>query len=303
MKVLVLGARSKNYDGWHNQLVEEAKAIGWDCTYERVFGASTKSIVDLARGANMLIWCHAHQHFPKGDPIAMLRRIEDAGTVTIGINQDIYWGLQRERRIGKDPWWTCQYVYTADGGARDWASKGVNHYWSPPAVGERNLGRVKPNGRYRIVFVGGYVRHIHGNHRAQLLSWAKRRWRGDFYWYGNTIRNRIYGEDLSAVVSYADVTLGDAAPAPYYWSDRVVRMMARGAVLAHPRVEGMKEQGFTDDSVVLFDWYKFDELGSKLDSLSDRQREQLRDSAVSIVEDRHLWRHRLRMFAANAGLG
>lgn len=260
----------------------------------RSAGTPVDQIVQAARGADIFLWLYAHNYHPGGDADEMLRRIEDAGTITVGIHLDLYWGLlQRQGRIGKIPWWHCRYVYTSDGGQRDWASRGVNHRWLPPAVGRSKLGRASPYGRYRYIFTGAYAHNVHGNHRPKLLAWARRRWRQDFHWYGTSIHSRIYGDQLSAAISRAHCVLGDAAPAPYYWSDRVPRILCRGGALAHPRVEGLKEQGFDESNMVLFDRYDFDGLGRQLDELTEARREELREAGLAVIRERHLWEHRL----------
>src|SRR5690606_27047222 len=188
---------------------------------------------------------------------------------------------------------------TADGGPRDWACKGVRqHRWCPPAFGTRNLGRAKPAGRHRYVFFGGSVRGIHGEHRARLLDWAKRRWGSRFGWYGQATRGRKYGAELSGLVSYADVVLGDSAGVlprcdeswPCYWSDRVARMMGRGAVFAHPATTGMARQGFDGTTMVPFRRYARKTIGEPLDSMSTSQRAAARTvaQALKLTADVHV---------------
>lgn len=294
VKILVLGVPGIVADSWQQDIVDDARRIGWTVDVARAAGTPTRDIVSAARGADILLWTYTHLYEPRGDAREMLRRIEDAGTVTVGIHLDLYWSLRhREGRIGKAPWWTCQYVYTSDGGQRDWASRGVNHRWLPPAVGRSKLGRAPAQGKHRYIFTGAYAHNIHGNHRSKMLAWARRRWGRDFKWYGTSIHSRIYGEQLSRAVAYAHCVLGDAAPAPYYWSDRVPRILCRGGVLAHPRVEGLKEQGFDESNVVLFDRYDFDGLGQQLDEMTETRREEMRESGLAVVRERHLWEHRL----------
>lgn len=298
VKLLVLGAPGLTRDHWQDDLVDEARRIGWDTEFLRIARHPADQIVQRARGADILLWTYTHNHNPGGDASAMLRRIEDAGTVTVGLHLDLYWGLpSRDQRIGRYPWWTCQYVYTSDGGKRDWSGRGVNHRWCPPAFAERAFGRAAPRGEFRYIFTGAYTYSIHTNHRVRLIMWARRRWKRDFNWYGTSLHSRIYGDALGGAISHAHCVLGDAAPAPYYWSDRVVRTMGRGGVLAHPRVEGMAEQGFDESNVVFFDRYDFDKLGKQLDEMTDARREEMRESALQVVRERHLWRHRLQTIA------
>jgi len=320
VRLLLLGAPQLGGDCWHDDIAAEAKALGWDVVpdprgrwrYPQIKAMPADEVVKLAKDVDLLLWARTHSHNPLGDAETMLRRVEDLGVVTVGLHLDLYWGMpRRELRIGAEAWWTCQHVYTADGGPRDWACKGVRqHRWCPPAFGTRNLGRAKPAGRHRYVFFGGSVRGIHGEHRARLLDWAKRRWGSRFGWYGQATRGRKYGAELSGLVSYADVVLGDSAGVlprcdqswPCYWSDRVVRMMGRGAVFAHPATTGMAGQGFDETTMIPFKRYDFKTIGERIESMSTSERAAMRDAAVQVVADRHLWRHRLQQIAADVGL-
>lgn len=329
MKLLLLGAPQLGGDCWHDDIAAEARVLGWDVDYRQVKGLPVDDAVQLAKDADLLLWARTHSHDPDGDAVAMLREIEERGTVTVGVHLDLYWTLPgREAQIGVRPWWSCQRIYTADGGPRDWVGKGVSHRWCPPAIGARNLGRKPAVGEYRCVFFGGYVSGIHGRHRDKLLKWARLRWGDEFGWYGEfrrpnrdliRTRNRKrrtvrlgtrYGDEVSRIVSYADLVLGDSAGvAPefrrshdHYWSDRVPRMMGRGAVFAHPTTAGMAEQGFDAETMIPFDRFDFASIAARVDVMTEVERDEMRDAAVQLVRDRHLWRHRLTQIAADAGL-
>jgi hypothetical protein len=297
VKLLLLGAPQLGGDCWHDDIHTEAQSIGWSVDYLQIKGAPVGDVVRQAKGADLVLWARTHRHDPAGDAAAMLRRIEDAGTPTVGLHLDLYWGIPaREAQIGVHPWWTAQHIYTADGGSRNWGGRRVNHRWCPPAFGTRFLGRVAPAGRYRYVFTGSNIRGIHGDHRAGLLRWARARWRGQFGHYGAELP-KIYRTDLSRVYSYAHCVMGDSAPAPRYWSNRVVHAMGRGAVLAHPHTDGLAEQGFTDDVMVLYRRHDFTDLGRRLVAMTPSQRWDMRERAVDLVRSRHLWRHRLEQMA------
>jgi hypothetical protein len=297
MRLLVLGAvRGLTENRWKDDIAEAAERLGWDATHVNARGIDAEDVVRQAKGTDLFIWARTHGHRPDGDVAGMLRRIEDAGTATVGLHLDLYWGIQRrEGAIGVDPWWTCQYVFTADGGRRDWASRGVNHHWCPPAMGHRfyGSGQLVRQYRHRAVFVGGLVRDIHGYHRVSLLRWARRQWQNGFVHYG-VGRRRLWGQALSDLYASADLVVGDSAWAPRYWSDRVPCTLGRGALFAYPRTPGLTGQGFTDDTMILYDRFQFGQIAERVRDTSPAQRRQMRENALTVIAERHMWSHRLR---------
>lgn len=300
MRVVVLGApRAPSEDCWKDDLAEGCALLGWQVVHLPARGIPVEDVVRACRGADLFIWARTHGHDPKGDAEAMLRRVEDAGTTTVGLHLDLYWTLPgREARVGNQPWWSCQHVFTADGGpdsAKKFAERGVNHHWCPPPIGARWLGRAEPSPMHaaNVVFVGGHVPSIHGQHRKQLIDWARRRYGHGFRWVGRA-GNTIVGAELSALYSSVRVAVGDSAPAPYYWSDRVPRTLGRGGLLAYPNTEGLDEQGLTAETMLRFDRFDFDHLGEQIDALTEAQRRELTDNALTVVSERHTWPVRLR---------
>lgn len=310
MRVLLLGARrGLRENNWKDAIADAGQRLGWDVEHIDAgprpgvpdSAPACEDVLRAAKGADLLLWARTHGHQPVGDVAGMLRRIEDTGTVTAGLHLDLYWSIgRRQAQIGVDPWWSCQYVFTADGGPRPWG--GVNHHWCPPAMDARFFGRGEFRHRFnhQAVFVGGLVPDIHGYHRRSLLTWARRRFGGGFAHYGMGKRT-VWGPDLADLYASAGVVLGDSASASHYWSDRVTNTLGRGGLLAHPRTPGMAGQGFTDEVMVLFDRFDFRDLGRHLDELSPARRREMADAALTLIEERHMWTHRLRMIAEVTG--
>ena len=294
--------RPPGADSWKSDLVEGCAALGWTVVHLPARGIPVDHVERMCRGADLLIWARTHGHDPAGDAAAMLRRIEDRGTTTVGIHLDLYWTLPgREDRVGAQPWWTSQHVFTADGGHQDeFAARGVNHHWCPPPIGIRWLGRADPVPRLaaNVVFVGGNIGSIHGWHRKQLLAWAKRRYGHGFRWVGRRGGTVVVGEDLSALYASARVAIGDSAPAAYYWSDRVPRTLGRAGLLAYPDTPGLDGQGLTADTMLRFERGDFETLGEQIDALTDQRRRELTGNALDVIAERHTWPVRLREIEA-----
>jgi hypothetical protein len=304
MRMILLGApRGLNENRWKDDIAEAGVALGWSVEHLESRGADIEKVLDLCKSADLFVWARTHGHEPMGDGGVMLRRIEALGVPTVGIHMDLYFGIQiREPRIG-DPeqhWWSCQHVFTADGGHQaEFAELGVNHHWMPPAMGVRFFGRIEDpverafvtRHRLKAVFVGSNVKHIHTQHRSELIRWAANRYGNRFKHYGD--REGIYGERLNHLYTSTRFALGDSAPSDYYWSDRIPITMGRGGVLAYPRTIGLEEQGFNETNMIMYDRYGFEELGERLDSMSDKEVSDMSEAAIALVGERHLWTHRL----------
>ena len=299
-RVILLGSPGEPGDPverWHDDAYHGALQLDWDVEFIRARTSSEDDIVRAARGADLLIWMRTHDYNIRGgDGRAMLRRVEDAGAVTVGIHFDLYWGVRSRRgRVGKEPWWSAQHVFTADGGDWPWRERGVNHHWMPPPFGTRYLGygqRQRHLAR-RAVFVGSNVPGIHSPHRSQMIRWATRHWGMGFQHIGRTRGHKLYGRQLNDIYASADVVLGDSVLSPFYWSDRLPRTLGRGAVMAYPDTPGLDEWGFTDQVMIRFRPGDFAAIPRRLHRMSPADRVEMTDAAISLIRDRHLWRHRL----------
>lgn len=299
MRLILLGSpKGLNDNRWKDDIAEAAEALGWMCEHVEATGIPTGDVVDMCRGADLFIWAREHNRDPLGDAHAMLREIENDGVPTVGIHMDLYWGISlREPRVGAldQPWWSCQYVFTADGGNQErFAERGVNHHWMAPAMGPRFLGRHQLSSGTRLLsasFLGSNVRQIHGAHRSELIAWAKSKYGNGFRHFG--LAKKLYGSAINQMCSSTRFVLGDSVEAPFYWSDRVPNIMGRGGVLAYPRTPGIESLGFSDENILMYDRFGFDILGERLDSMSDREHKDMSDAALTLIEDSHMWMHRL----------
>ncbi len=215
--------------------------------------ASAGEVFAAAAGANVFCWVNTHGWNTPG-PMTMdevLNRLRDRKTPTFGMHLDRYQGLnigdQRESRVGTTPWWKMDYIFTADGGNEEFfKSRGVNHFWLPPAVLKSSCFVGTPRDEYKcdVAWVGAKGYHPEYPFRTQLVQWLEtvgaRRW--DVKIWGHGPRGGVRGPALNDIYASAKICVGDScfAGAPYYWSDRVPETMGRRGFLLHPYSEGMK---------------------------------------------------------------
>lgn len=301
MKMVLLGVPgvALHLNRWKDDLCESAvDELGWEVVHLPAKGIHVDDVVrQVKEGADMFMWSRTHNWNPDGDAYTMLRRIEDLGVPTVAHHMDLYFGVdKRQDMIGIDPWWSAQYVFTADGGHdKEFAAKGVNHTWCPPAMNRKWIGRGTVDAKkypHKVAFVGSYYRQAHGVHRLELLRWARRVYGSTFQQYDGR-RGRIWGPDLNDLYSTTPVMIGDSAKADYYWSDRVVHTLGRGGLLAHCAVPGLVEQGFTKDVMIHYGRMQFGSLGQSIRRLSPERRAEMSDAAMTLIEERHTWKQRL----------
>lgn len=304
MRIVLLGSPGTPGDPierWHDDAYEGALQLGWDVTFLRARGSTCEDILREARGADLLLWMRTHDYnIQGGDGRDMLRRVEDLGVATAGLHFDLYWGIRkREARIGEQPWWSAQHVFTADGGNHPWMSRNVNHHWCPPPFGTRYLGYGVPDGHVtkEAVFVGSVISGIHSPHRQRMITWARRQWGSRFAHVGRSRGQKVYGLDLNDLYASSRLVLGDSVLSPCYWSDRLPRTLGRGALLAYPETAGLDQMGFTNEVMIKFPPGNFPHILTRLRSLSAPQRVAMTDAAITLIRERHLWRHRLEYIA------
>lgn len=180
------------------------------------------------------------------------RKMEADGRITVSYHLDLYVGLDREATVAGDPFWTTQFVFTADGDpltAAWMADHGINHHWMAPAVvaDETMMGDVD-TGRFPwdVVFVGSEQYHGEWDHRRDLLTVLQSHYGERFHRYGNGAEV-VRGFDLNTLYRTVPVAVGDSLCMTWpdgtrhrnYFSDRYFETVGRGGFLVAPNVPGL----------------------------------------------------------------
>jgi hypothetical protein len=193
--------------------------------------------------ADMFLWVHTHgwDSITHEQMCGFLKFLKERGIPSVFFHLDRYFGIpEREERIGVDPCWKCDFVFTADGGNDEnfWA-RGVNHFWMQPGIVERGIHFGFPRGDLRcdVAFVGaGAGYHACYPFRAELLTFLHARY-GPRFKHFEGVRE----QQLNDVYASAKVCIGDHifAGVPRYASDRLPETCGRGGFLLYPRFEGL----------------------------------------------------------------
>lgn len=268
-------------------------------------------------GADVFMWTQtkslAEQAGTVQERAAMLDRIRQMAP-TVGCHLDRWWGLSRQPDVYTEPFFRCDWVFTADGHHTDqWAGAGVNHVWWPPAVGHRHLEPAEPDERFAadVAFVGNWAGGYHREwaHRAGLVKHLRSTWNARMF--PPKGQPAVRGDDLRALYATVKVAVGDSClvpgvdgrPMTNYSSDRIPETLGRGGLLIHPHVEGVTDGTLYSDGEHLVCW----DLGDwgMLDDLIGFMLEQP-DVAAQIVSAgrkhvgvAHTYRNRVRAIQAH----
>lgn len=208
--------------------------------------------VAVDEGVAFVLWTHTHGLAPEGSHEQQwlwLHRMRHRGIPTVAYHLDRWWGLKRQHQAEVEPFFRCDLVCTADGGHDDdWEHAGVEHVWYPPAVSaaECEPGIPQADMASPIAFVGSWQGGYHPEwaHRAELVRWLDRTYRGKVGFWPKRGHHAIRGVALRNLYASVRVCVGDSClvgGATRYLSDRVPETIGRGGFLIHPRVEGVTD--------------------------------------------------------------
>lgn len=248
-----------------NDLRRTMEGMGVEVTcYQEGTRDALSAVDQLARPGSpidVVLWTSTKglaDKWPEHEQRFLLYDLRRHGIPTVAVHLDRWWGLGRELNVLSEPWFRCEYVFTADGDHQDnFAAAGVNHHWSPPAIAPHNahIGTFNREMKSDLAFVGNhFAGHYHAEwtHRQELVKWLNRHYRGRCAFYPRVgprgaIEPAVRGEALNDLYASVKVVVGDSclvpnlsgAPMRNYCSDRVFETIGRGGLLIHPYVDGI----------------------------------------------------------------
>jgi hypothetical protein len=243
---------------------------------------------------------------------ALWRLLEARGIRTASYHLDLYVGLKREAGIESDPFWTTEFVFTPDGDTRSawfFADRGINHYWSAPAVVSDACypGNYREEYDYDVVFVGSKNYHREWPWRTELLEGLHQRYGQRFRRFGGDLpEGPIREEALNDLYASAQVVVGDSLVLPghtHYWSDRYPETLGRGGFLVAPYIEPMPYVG--GKHFVHYEPRNIESVFATVDRMLDQpiERAEIAWNGQDFVRAGHTYRHRLAAALDVMGLG
>jgi hypothetical protein len=260
------------------------------------------SIID----ADVFLWVHTHSFnsIPEEHLFSFLELLANRKIPSVSFHLDRFFSIpERESRIGVDPFWKTEFVFSADGGHQiEFLEKGVNHFWLPPAVVSRGVhgGFPRTDLRCDVAFVGS----VDGYHdcypfRSELVRFLQDRYRVRFKLFQGVREAQLNDVYASSSVVAGDSIFANDRHSDRYFSDRVPETMGRGGVLVHAEVKGLDWPGLTT--------HRPGDLGhmaQKIDWLlaNPVERRRLRDVGMRFVKEHHTYKHRIETILKTIGL-
>jgi hypothetical protein len=288
-----------------NELLWSLRDLGYPVTTFQENEDRTEDILAGCKGTALLIYVHTHGWTTPGklslDELLVALRV--SGTRTASFHLDRYVGLNqsdgREDRVGTHPFWRTDACFTADGGSQEFfKSRGVTHYWLPPAVVRRDCY----NGEWRkelaidVGFVGAEGYHPEYPFRGELLSFLRSVYGEKFKTYQG-----YRGQALNDLYASISVVVGDSCfgGSDAYWSDRVPETLGRGGFLIHPSSKGLQIPG-----LATFTAGNLYELQDKIDwwLAHEQERNYSRHVAQTWVRENETYNNRMSFLLQKMGV-
>ena len=250
-------------------------------------------------GADFLHWTDTwHSDYPGG--FQMLAELRRLGIPTVGHTLDMFVGLPRETLLDTDPWFRCDWFFSADGGHQDiFAAKGINHHWLPPAVygPECYMADPDPALVQDVIFVGSYKYHAQWEYRRQLIDWLKITFKSRFTHYDHNSGMR--GHRLNQLYASVAIVIGDSCCLNFtqraYSSDRLYETLGRGGFLITPRIPGIDDLQ-DREHIIQYNFGEFNQLQHLIEYylIHSTEREGIRQMGHTHVKKYHTYSHRIQ---------
>jgi hypothetical protein len=233
--------------------------------------------------------------------------LRDLTIPSVSYHLDLYVGIQREEGLDTDSFWRTDFVFTPDGdpgSAEVFKSKGINHFYLPPAIwkGECHAGTPKPEYECDVLFVGGGGSVYHPDdwpYRAKLLDWLSETY-GDRYKKFGYPEPTIRNGELNDLYASAKVVVGDSLCKNFthenYWSDRLYETTGRGGFLIFPYIKGIEDEYELGEELITYTFDDWAELRAAIDFyiMNDTRRKQILAAGMARTKRDHTYEVRLK---------
>lgn len=286
-----------------NGIKKGLEGIGWKVDTIQEDEINVRDVIERCKSARFVLWTRTWI-----SEEGKIREIfENIDIPTAAVHLDLYLGISRKDRVGKDLFWLTDFCFTADGGeehAKEFKKRGVNHHFLAPGVDKDGCYKGKPSGEYDgidICFLGSSGYHKEYPNRPKLIAWLSKTYPNSFKHLGHD--SNIWLHDKNKLFASVKIFIGDTLKSPRYTSDRLVEGGGRGAFMITPRIEGLK---LYEDGVhcIEYEYFDYSGLKEKIDYYLDQPKERKRmvNNAIKHTLHNHTWEHRMKEMLGIMGL-
>lgn len=123
------------------------------------------------------------------------------------------------------------------------------------------------------------------NRRSEWAEFLEHRLKCNFY---ETIKNGVFDEDLWDILRVTDIVFG-APGKPFYWSNRIYKMIEIGGCFVTPYIEGLEEEFVNDVHII---WRNtLEEIAERIERLSPREIGEFKYQSWKIGQEKYTYCH------------
>lgn len=276
---------------------------------------NVEEILPIAKDCDMLFWTHTHGWNIGSDSETnrLLIEMKLHNVPTVGYHLDLWLGLDRERDLYRDPYWSIEHFFTVDKLMADWLNDNTSTkgYFLPAGVSESNCYIAKSNREkypHEIIFLGSKGYHREYPYRVDLIDCLHNTYGDKFAHYGGGGRPQVRGDELNVLISSARIVIGDTLckdfTYPWYSSDRLFECCGRGAFMIYPNIQGLETFYEDKKEIVFYQNGDLWDLTTKINEYieNDWVRAQISNNAVNRTKSEHTYTHRLEHIIKTLGL-